>query len=389
MSETPITDLDWQSVPAPAFVVDTRLLERNARILGEVAQASGATVLLALKGFALWRAFDLYRPHLGGCSASGPIEARLARECFGKAVHTYAPAFSDRDLAETLPVTDHLVFNSPGQLARHLPAVEAYRRSSGRTIAVGIRCNPEYAEVATDLYNPCAVGSRLGSRRDVLGDRLPAGVDGLHFHALCEQGADVFARVLAAFERRFGDWLPQVRWLNCGGGHWITKPDYDRGLLVATLRDLHRRHPHLHLYLEPGEAAATDTGVLVATVLDIHRNGATPLAVLDVSATCHMPDVLEMPYRPTIHGAGEPGQLGHDHLLGGPTCLAGDVLGTWSFPRPLVPGDRLVFADMTHYTMVKTTMFNGVRHPSITLWDGTDLRTVRRFGYEDYRDRLS
>lgn len=382
---TEITDLDWSSVPSPCFVVDTRLLARNAAILGRVRREAGCKVLLALKGFALWKAFDVFTPHLDGCCASGPVEARLAREEFGKEVHTYAPAFSDEDVRETLELTDHIVFNSPAQLARHLPAV----RACGRHVEIGLRCNPEYAEVEVDLYNPCARGSRLGSTREVIGKDLPAGVDGLHFHALCEQGADVFARVLAAFEDKFGDWLPKVRWLNCGGGHWITKPDYDVDLLVATVRDLKARHPHLTIYLEPGEAAAVDTGVLVASVLDIHANAGVPLALLDVSATCHMPDVLEMPYRPTIHDAGDAGATPHTYRLGGPTCLAGDVLGDWSFPRPLKPGDRVVFADMSHYTMVKTTMFNGVKHPAIALWDGGCLDIVRRFGYADYKARLA
>jgi carboxynorspermidine decarboxylase len=389
MAETPIHDLDWTTVPGACYVVDTRLLERNARILGRVRQEAGCKVLLALKGFAMWSAFDIFRPHLDGCCASGPVEARLAREEFRKEVHTYAVAYSEADLQESLPVSDHLVFNSPGQLARHLPAVQAHRTATGRHIEIGLRINPEYAEVAVELYNPCAVGSRLGSRRDVIGTDLPAGVDGLHFHALCEQGADVFARVLAQVEAKFGDWLPKIRWLNCGGGHWITKPDYDVDLLVRTIRDLKRRYPNLTVYLEPGEASAVDTGVLVATVLDIHSNGPVPLALLDVSVTCHMPDVLEMPYRPTIHGAGDPGATPHTYRLGGPTCLAGDVIGEWSFAKPLQPGDRVVFADMSHYTMVKTTMFNGVKHPSLALWDGRQLRVVRRFGYEDFRNRLS
>lgn len=383
--ETAITDLDWRQVPSPCFVVDRRLLERNARILGRVRQEAGCKVLLALKGFALWKAFDVFRPHLDGCCASGPIEARLAREEFGKEVHTYAPAFSDEDLAETLTLTDHLVLNSRSQLERHRAAV----RACGRHVEVGLRVNPEYAEVEVELYNPCARGSRLGSTRAALGQDLPEGVDGLHFHALCEQGADVFARVLAQVEARFGDWFPRIRWLNCGGGHWITKPDYDVDLLVATLRGLKARHPHLAIYLEPGEASAVDTGVLVSSVLDIHENGGVRLALLDVSATCHMPDTLEMPYRPTIHGAGDAGATPHTYRLGGPTCLAGDVLGEWSFAAPLVPGDRVVFADMSHYTMVKTTMFNGVRHPSIALWDGRRLEVVRRFGYRDFRDRLA
>jgi carboxynorspermidine decarboxylase len=391
---TPITDLDWNRVPSPCFVVDRRLLERNAKILDRVRREAGCKILLALKGFSMWSTFDVFRPYLDGCCASGPIEAELARDKFvgddrTKEVHTYSPAFGEVDVQETLHFTDHLVFNSRAQLERHLPAVQAYEKTSGRHIDVGIRCNPEYAEVEVDLYNPCARGSRLGSTRAALGKDLPAGVSGLHFHALCEQGADVFARVLKHFEEKFGDWLPQVRWLNCGGGHWITKPDYDTELLVRTIRDFKARHPHLTVYLEPGEASAVDTGVLVASVLDLHENNGVKLALLDVSATCHMPDTLEMPYRPTIHDATDAGVLPHTYRLGGPTCLAGDVIGEWSFAKPLAVGDRVVFADMSHYTMVKTTMFNGVKHPALATWDGKEFKIVRRFSYADFRDRLS
>lgn len=381
--ETPIRDLDWERLPSPCFVIDTRLLERNARILERVRREAGCRVLAALKGFATWGLFPVLRPHLDGCAASGPYEARLAREEFGKEVHTYAPAFSERDLAESLAVSDHIIFNSRSQLARHLPAV----RACPRRIEVGLRINPEYAEIEVPLYNPCVPGSRLGAVRGELGDALPEGVDGLHFHVLCEQGADVLERVLAVVERRFGDWLAQVRWLNCGGGHHITRPDYDVEALIGIIRGLRARHPHLTIYLEPGEAVALGSGVLVATVQDIIRNGMD-IAVLDVSATAHMPDVLEMPYRPTIHGAAAPGVHPHTYRLGGPTCLAGDVIGDWSFPAPLRIGQRLVFADMAHYTMVKTTMFNGVKHPAIAAWDGRELRILREFSYEDYKRRL-
>lgn len=387
-----IHDLDWNLVESPCFVVDLRLLERNARILERVRREAGVKVLLALKGFSMWSAFRVIAPHLNGCAASGAIEAELARDKFaplgGNEVHTYAPAISEADLQEVLQHSDHVIFNSPTQLRRHIGAVREFSQKSGRHIEVGLRVNPEYAEVEVELYNPCAPGSRLGSRRDVIGAELPDGLDGLHFHALCEQGADVFARVLAHFEAKFGDWLPKVKWLNCGGGHWITKPDYDVELLVKTLSDLKARYPHLEVYLEPGEAAAVDTGVLVSTVLDVH-DGGLPLVLLDVSATCHMPDVLEMPYRPMITGAGDAGATPHTYRLGGPTCLAGDVIGDWSFERPLEVGDKVIFEDMSHYTMVKTTMFNGVKHPAIATWDGERLEIVRRFGYADYRDRLS
>jgi carboxynorspermidine decarboxylase len=388
MAETPIDDLDWFRVPTPCFVVDTRLLEHNARLIGALRErVPGLTVLLALKGFALWRLFPLLRPYCDGCCASGPIEARLAKEEMGKAVHSYAPAYSEADLDECLAVSDHLVFNTPGQIRRHIDRIHAHPRH----VEIGLRINPEYAEVEVDLYNPCAPYSRLGSTRATV-DADPSVmdlIDGLHVHVMCEQGADTLGRVIEALESGFGDLLERVRWLNLGGGHWITKPDYDRDALVALLNALRTRHPNLEqIILEPGEAWAVDTGVLVTSVQDLVENGMA-LAILDTSATAHMPDVLEMPYRPTIHGAGEPGEHPYSYRLGGLTCLAGDVIGDWSFPRPLVVGDRLVFADMSHYTMVKTTMFNGVKHPSIATWDGHDLHILRTFGYEDYRDRLA
>jgi len=382
--ETAITDLDWTTVPSPAFVVDTRLVEANAKLHAYVAEQSGAKILLALKGFAMWSVFPLMRPYLSGCCASGPIEAELAREKFNKEVHTYAVAFNEADIRESIPFSDHMVFNSPAQLRRFLPLV----RESGRPIEIGLRVNPQYSEVEVDLYNPCALGSRLGTRRDQLGDDIPPLLDGLNFHVMCEQGADTLERVLAAVEERFGDLLPGLKWINFGGGHHITKAEYDVDYLIEVIRAFRSRHPHLQVYLEPGEAHGLNTGVLVGTVLDIVHNGM-PVAILDVSATAHMPDTLEMPYRPTIHGAGEPGATPHTYRLGGPTCLAGDVIGDWSFPKPLSVGDRIVFADMAHYTMVKTTMFNGVKHPAITTWDGSRLKIIRTFGYADYAGRLS
>lgn len=388
--ETPITDLDWQSVETPCYIVDTRLLERNARILASVRdRVPKARILLALKGYALWRSFDVLRPWLDGCCASGPIEAQLAREEFGKEVHTYAPAFTDEDMQQVLQLSDHVVFNSPSQLHKHLPAVRAFERASGRKIDIALRVNPGYSEVETELYNPCARGSRLGCLRTPEVDAIIHELDGLHFHVMCQQGADTLARVIEHLEQGYGDILDRVRTLNCGGGHHITRGDYDLDLLTATLQGVLARHPNLEqVYLEPGEAVGLNTGVLVTSVLDLIENGM-PIAILDTSCTAHMPDVLEMPYRPTIHGAGDPGQTPHTYRLGGMTCLAGDVIGDWSFPQPLQPGDRLVFADMAHYTMVKTTMFNGVRHPSIATWNGKTLKVHRRFGYEDFRNRLS
>lgn len=388
--ETAITDLDWNKVETPCYVVDTRLLARNAQLLATIPQrVPKARVLLALKGFAMWSTFDVLRPYLNGCCASGPIEAQLAREEFGKEVHTYAPAFTDAEMQQVLQLSDHVVFNSPSQLRKHLPAVRAFEQASGRKIDVALRVNPGYSEVDTELYNPCALGSRLGCLRTPDVDALIDELDGLHFHVMCQQGSDTLARVIEHLEQGYGDILDRVKYLNCGGGHHITRPGYDTDLLVDTLNGVLQRHPNLeHIYLEPGEAIGLNTGVLVTSVMDLIENGM-PIAILDTSCTAHMPDVLEMPYRPTIHGAGDPGQLPYTYRLGGMTCLAGDVMGDWSFREPLKPGDRIVFADMAHYTMVKTTMFNGVKHPSIATWDGETLNVHRRFGYEDFRNRLS
>jgi len=376
-----------ESVPSPCYVLDTRRLRGNMEILADVRRRAGVKMLAALKGFAMHSLFPLMRDYLDGVCASGPWEARLGAEAFGKEVHVYAPAFSERDLVEILPLAHHVSFNSFVQLRQGRAAAAAVRHP----ISCGLRVNPELSVVETPLYDPCAPGSRLGVRRAAFEGQDLEGVEGLHFHALCEQGADVLERMLERFEARFGDLLPGMRWANLGGGHHITSPAYDVEGLVAMLRDFKARYPHLEVYLEPGEALAINAGVLVATVLDVLENGPEPAAILDVSATCHMPDVLEMPYRPEIWGAGAPGEKPHAYQLGGLSCLAGDVIGRYAFDEPLRPGQRLHFLDMAHYTMVKTTTFNGIKHPAIAAWDpdAGELEVVRSFRYEDYRDRLS
>jgi len=382
-----------EALPSPCFVLHRGLLERNARSLAEVARETGATPLLALKGFAAFAAFPYLRPYLAGTAASGIHEALLGREHFGGQVHAYSPAYTEAEIARLLRVADHLTFNSPRQWARFRGQV----RASGRPVACGLRINPEYSEVATELYNPCAAGSRLGVTRAELdrqlaelGEDALEGLSGFHFHTLCEQGAGTLARTLEAVESRFGDILPRLEWLNIGGGHHISRPDYDTRLLCELIAGLQARYG-LRVILEPGEALALGAGILAATVLDTLRSGGVDVAILDVSATAHMPDVLEMPYRPDILGAGAAGEFPHTYRLGGPTCLAGDVAGEWSFPEPLEPGQRLVFLDMAHYTMVKTTTFNGVPLPAIALHhpDSGETELIRRFGYEDYRNRLS
>ncbi|MGC6456603.1 MAG: carboxynorspermidine decarboxylase [Coraliomargaritaceae bacterium] len=378
------------ATPSPAYVVQLDQLEANCRLLADVAETSGAKILLALKGFACHAAFPVIAKYLHGVTASGLHEALLGREYFGKEVHVYSPAFSDPDLKELSTFAHTIVFNSPGQLAQGLSQLNP----DGPQI--GLRVNPEHSEGATELYDPCAAGSRLGTTRaalDAAQKNLPKDwlkrLDGLHFHTLCEQDADALERTAAAFEEKFGDLLPSLRWLNFGGGHHITRPGYDLERLCTVIRRFRDRY-ELDVYLEPGEAVALHSGVLVATVLDILESGDRQTAILDASATCHMPDVLEMPYRPNIHGAGATGEHAYDYRIGGPSCLAGDVIGDYSFDQPLAVGHRLMLLDMAHYTMVKNTTFNGVPLPAICTHSAkAGLRTVRSFGYEDYANRLS
>ncbi len=377
-------DIDVGGVETPVYIVDLGALRRNLAILADVQARGECKVLLALKGFAMWSLFPVIGEYLSGIAASSLAEARLGREKMNKEVHVYAPAYERAELGELVRLVDHVVFNSFSQWERLRDMVSA---ASG--LRAGMRVNPQHSEVAVPLYDPAAPGSRLGVIRDEFRTDRMEGLSGLHFHTLCELGADALERTLAVFEERFAPALERVEWVNFGGGHHITRPDYDVDRLVELVRDFRRRRG-LEVYLEPGEAIALGTGVLVASVLDIVHN-EIDIALLDTSATAHMPDVLEMPYRPVIEGAGLPGEHPHTYRLGGLTCLAGDVIGDYSFPRRLEIGDRLVFRDMAHYTMVKNTTFNGVRLPSIAIHDPADrsLRVVRRFGYEDYRDRLS
>ncbi len=378
--------IDVARVDTPCFVTDLGALEANLRILADIQDRAGCTILLALKGFAQWSTFPLVRKYLSGATASSVAEARLAREELGGQVHAYAPAYSDGEMAELVTLADHVVLNSPGQWRRHRAAIAEARRG-GRAISCGLRVNHEHQEVEVALYDPAGACSRLGTTRANLRAEDLDGIDGLHFHTLCQKGSDALARALVAFEAKFGDFIPRMKWVNFGGGHHITRPDYDRERLVRVLRAF-RATWNVPIYLEPGEAVALGAGVLVASVMDTFVNGM-PIAVLDTSATAHMPDVLEMPYRPVIIDSGEPGVKAHTYRLGGMTCLAGDVIGDYSFDRPLEIGDKLVFLDMAHYTMVKTTTFNGVRLPSIATHDRGTITVHKRFGYRDYRDRLS
>jgi carboxynorspermidine decarboxylase len=380
--------VDLSQVPSPCHVLHRGLLEQNLRILRYVMDRSGAKVLLALKGFAQFSEAKLIAKYLAGTTASGIHEALLGREEFGGEVHAYSPAFKDEEFARLLRVADHISFNSPTQWKRHKAAALA----SGRKISFGLRVNPEHAEVDVELYNPCAAGSRLGTLRSEIksADDL-AGLEGLHFHTMCQQGSDVLERTVAAFEAKFGEFIPQLKWVNFGGGHHITREGYDLERLIRVITGFRQRWgQHIQVYLEPGEAIGIGTGVLVGTVLDLVHNGVD-IAIIDISATNHMPDTLEMPYRADIMDADLPGKLPHTYRLGSVTCLAGDVIGDYSFAAPLKIGQRLVFMDMSHYTFVKNTTFNGVPLPAIASFDPTagQVQVVRRFGYADYKNRLS
>ena len=381
--------IDVSTLETPCFVTDLGALEANLQILDDVQKRAGCTILLALKGFAQWSTFPLVHRYLAGATSSSVAEARLAREELGGEVHAYAPAYSDAEMAELLTLADHIVLNTPSQWRKHRPAIEA-AHAAGRAISVGLRVNHEHQEVEVALYDPAGACSRLGTTRVNLTAADLDGIDGLHFHTLCQVNSDALERALVAFEGKFGEFIPQMKWVNFGGGHHITRPDYDRERLVRLIRGFRARWNDIPVYLEPGEAIALGTGVLVASVMDTLHNGMD-IAILDTSATAHMPDVLEMPYRPVIIDAGAPGEKAFTYRLGGMTCLAGDVIGDYSFDRRLEPGDKLVFLDMAHYTMVKTSTFNGVRLPSIATHDpATKTITIhRRFGYRDYRDRLS
>lgn len=378
--------MDVSGLVTPCYVVDEGKLAANLATLDKVQSRTGGRILLALKGFSMFSTFPQIRKVLKGAAASSLNEARLAFEEFGREVHVYAPAYRDDEFDELLGYANHMVFNSFAQWRKFRPRVQA----SGRPVRCGLRINPEHSEVKVKLYDPCAPGSRLGITLDQFAGEDLEGITGLHFHTLCELNADALARTLPVVEQKFGPYFSALQWINFGGGHHITRADYDVGLLCEVISGFRRRYPHLEVYLEPGEAIALNTGVLVTSVLDIVHN-AMDIAILDTSAAAHMPDVLEMPYRPQVVGAGQPGEHAHTYRLGGMTCLAGDVIGDYSFPAPLQVGDKLVFQDMAHYTMVKNNTFNGVGLPSIALYhpETRTIRVVRRFGYRDYRDRLS
>jgi carboxynorspermidine decarboxylase len=373
----------------PAFVLDESLLRNNLKLLAVIQERAGIDIILAFKGFAMWSTFPLVAQYLKGASASSLAEARLAFEEFGVKAHTYSPAYLPNEFNELLAYSSHITFNSLTEFARWFPVVQAF----DPPISCGLRVNPGYSPVEVDLYNPCANGSRLGIDSDELGDTLPLGVEGLHFHALCESGAEDLERVIAAFETRYAKFLPNLKWINMGGGHLITRKGYDIERTIQILSEFKKKWG-LHIILEPGSAIAWETGVLVASVIDIVTRKGITTAMLDTSFTAHMPDTLEMPYRPRILGVTDP-QLHntdgkHLYRLGGVSCLAGDFHAEYAFDKPLEVGDKLVFLDMIHYTMVKTTTFNGVTHPTILIYtEDNEFKLIREFGYLDFKNRLS
>ena len=377
-------DIDISTLPTPSYLVDQRLLIKNLELLSSVKERTGCKILLAQKAFSMFSVYPLIANYLDGVTSSGVMEARLGYEEMGKEVHTYAPAFADHEMDDVIRYSDHIVFNSFHQWNKFKDKV----KNSGKQIECGLRLNPKYSEIDTDIYNPCFTGSRLGITPEQFQPDQLDGIDGLHFHTMCEQNSDTLERTLKVVDDTFGSYIKQMKWLNFGGGHHITRSDYDIETLIRCIQFAQDTYG-VQVYLEPGEAVALNTGYLVSTVLDTIENGMH-LAILDTSAACHMPDVLEMPYRPHIIGAGLPNEKTYTYRLGGPTCLAGDIIGDYSFDAPLKEGDKLIFCDMAHYTMVKNNTFNGMNLPSIALYSQENgLQIIKQFGYEDFKSRLS
>ena len=377
-------DIDISTLPTPSYLVDQRLLIKNLELLASVKERTGCKILLAQKAFSMFSVYPLIAKYLDGVTSSGVMEARLGYEEMGKEVHTYAPAFADHEMDDVIRYSDHIVFNSFHQWNKFKDKV----KSSGKQIECGLRLNPKYSEIDTDIYNPCFTGSRLGITPEQFQPDQLDGIDGLHFHTMCVQNSDTLERTLKVVDDTFGSYIKQMKWLNFGGGHHITRSDYDIETLIRCIQFAQDTYG-VQVYLEPGEAVALNTGYLVSTVLDTIENGMH-LAILDTSAACHMPDVLEMPYRPHIIGAGVPNEKAYTYRLGGPTCLAGDIIGDYSFDVPLKEGDKLIFCDMAHYTMVKNNTFNGMNLPSIAFYSQENgLQIIKQFGYEDFKSRLS
>ena len=377
-------------LPLPCYVMEEDLLRNNLQLIKEISQKADVQFILAFKAFALWKSFPIFREYIKQTTASSPYEARLAFEEFGSKAHTYSPAYEDSTFDVILKCSSHITFNSLSQYERYIKRVSEYEEPA----SCGIRVNPEYAEIETELYNPCAPGSRFGIMATDLPDVLPPDIEGFHLHCHCENNSDVFQRTLKHFEDKFQKWLPQVKWVNFGGGHLVTEENYNVDLLIHILNDFHKRYPWIQIILEPGSAFAWQTGCLVAQVVDIVENCGIKTAIVNVSFTCHMPDCLEMPYHPQIVGAKivdgpEVWKEENTYRIGGNSCLSGDFMGFWNFDHPLQVGERIIFEDMIHYTTVKTNMFNGIHHPSIALLhsDG-QIEVYKNYSYDDYKNRM-
>ncbi|MDR0393903.1 MAG: carboxynorspermidine decarboxylase [Tannerella sp.] len=380
-------------IPSPCYVIEESLLRRNLALIKSVSERADVDIILAFKAFALWKLFPVFREYGFASTASSVNEAQLAVEKMGSPAHTYSPAYTEENFPVFMSCSSHITFNSLSQFNRFYPQVVA----SGRKVSCGLRINPEYSEVATDLYNPCAPGSRMGVTACRLGNTLPEGLDGFHFHTLCESTSYDLEKTLEVIEARFGRFLKRLKWLNMGGGHLMTRKDYNTEHLISLLKSFKVKYPNLKIILEPGSAFAWQTGYLLTTVVDVVENGGIRTAIVDASFSCHMPDCLEMPYKPVIRGAVDPDSEDVDsgglpenrYRIGGNSCLSGDFMGDWIFEQPLKPGDRIIFEDMIHYTTVKTTMFNGIPHPSIAVMhENGDLEICRTFTYEDYKKRM-
>jgi carboxynorspermidine decarboxylase len=382
-----MVDIDFEAIPSPSFVLVEQLLRDNLQIIKEVKEATGVEIILALKGFALWKTFPIFKEYgFNFATASSLNEARLVYEKMGTMAYTYCPAYGGNYFADIAKISSHLTFNSLSQYSRF----NSEALNINPSISLGLRVNPEYSEISTLIYNPCAEGSRLGVlSEEIKREGLPQNIEGLHFHALCESSSYALEHTLASFEEKFGCFLSQLKWVNFGGGHLMTRKDYDRQHLIRLLNNFKAKYPHLQVILEPGAAFVWETGYLVATIEDIVENKGIRTAILDVSFSAHMPDCLEMPYKPIIVGAGDETVGKPTYRMGGNSCLSGDYAGSWSFDHKLKVGEKIVFNDMIHYTMVKTTMFNGVQHPNIGMWTlNNSFKLFRTFNYNDYRDRM-
>jgi len=376
--------IDVDKIKTPCYICEEELLEKNLQILDSVQKKSGAKIILALKGFAMWSTFALAKKYLKGCTASGLHEALLAREEFDAEVHTYSPAYKDDDIVKIAKISDHIVFNSPSQLLKFKDTIKEINPN----ISISLRINPETSSSPVDIYNPCGLYSRLGTTLENFDEAVLEYIDGLNFHALCEQDVDALEAVLKVFEEKFSKYFKGLKYINFGGGHHITKKGYDVKKLIKIIKDFRSKYD-VEVYLEPGEAVGWESGFLVSSVLDVFKNGMN-IAILDTSAEAHMPDTLAMPYRAEVRDASVANKKKYTYRLGGNTCLAGDIMGDYSFDKPLKAGDKVIFEDQIHYTFVKSTTFNGINLPSLAIYkkDGT-LEIVKEFGYDDYKNRLS